>query len=138
MSAPRARPRLDDDNRPFWTGGSEGRLYITRCRDCGEYTHPPRAVCRHCRSENVFPDAVAGTGVVDTFCINYQKWTPALEVPYVVARVRLDGVPGVVLTTNIVGCPVEEVDFDDPVRVVFEEQEGIWYPLFEKIKAGDQ
>jgi hypothetical protein len=25
------------------------------------------------------------------------------------------------------------VDFDDKVRVVFEEQEGIWYPLFEKI-----
>ena len=60
----------------------------------------------------------AGTGAIDTYCINYQKWTPVLDVPYVEARVRLDGVPGVVLTTNIVGCPVEEVDFDDPVRVV--------------------
>ena len=45
----------------------------------------------------------------------------------------LDGVPGVVLTSNIVGSPVDEVNFDDRVRVVFEEQNGIWYPLFEKV-----
>ena len=51
-----------------------------------------------------------------------------------IARVRLDGVPGVYLTTNIVGCPVDEVDIDDRVRVLFEEQDGIWYPLFEKVE----
>ncbi|WP_367186100.1 hypothetical protein [Novosphingobium sp.] len=49
------------------------------------------------------------------------------------ARVALDDAPGVYLTTNIVGCPVEAVDIDDRVRVVFEEQDGIWYPLFEKV-----
>ena len=60
-------------------------------------------------------------------------WMPGLEVPFVIARVRLDGVPGVYLTTNIVGSPVEDVDFDDKVRVTFEEQDGIYYPLFEKV-----
>jgi uncharacterized protein len=50
----------------------------------------------------------------------------------VIARVRLDGVPGVYLTTNIVGCGPEDVKFDDKVRVTFEEQDGIFYPLFEK------
>lgn len=134
MSAPRARPKLDNDNRPFWTGGAEGKLNIFKCRDCGEYTHPPRQVCRHCRSEAVFPDAVAGTGSIESYTINYQKWQPALETPYVVARVRLDGVPGVYLITNIVGCAVDQVDFDDKVRVVFDEQDGIWYPLFERIE----
>jgi uncharacterized protein len=54
-------------------------------------------------------------------------------VPYVIARVRLDGVPGVFLTTNIVNCPVDAVQFDDPVRVVFEEADGIFFPLFEKV-----
>lgn len=104
-----------------------------RCDDCGEYTHPPRQICRHCQSENMAPEAVAGTGAIDTYTINYQAWMPGLEVPYVIARVRLDGVPGVYLTTNIIGCPVEEVDFDDKVRVTFEEQDDIWYPLFEKV-----
>lgn len=132
MNISRPRPRLDAENRAFWTGGSEGRLNIMRCGDCGGYTHPPKLLCRHCQSENVAPEAVAGTGVIDTYTINYQAWMPGLEVPFVIARVRLDGVPGVFLTTNIVGCPVEQVEFDDRVRVTFEEQDGIWYPLFEK------
>jgi uncharacterized OB-fold protein len=54
-------------------------------------------------------------------------------VPFVIARVKLDDAPGVYLTTNIVNCPVDDVDMDDRVRVVFEEQDGIFYPLFEKV-----
>jgi uncharacterized OB-fold protein len=132
MAAQRALPRLDSDNRAFWTGGAQGELRIHHCRDCDGWIHPPAPVCRHCLSENVAPEAVAGTGEIDTYTINYQPWAPGLEVPFVIARVRLDGVPGVYLTTNIVNCPVEEVRFDDKVRVVFEEQDGIYYPLFEK------
>ena len=91
MNPPRPRPRLDAENRAFWTGGAEGKLYIMKCGDCGEYTHPPKLLCRRCHSENVAPAAVAGTGVIDTFTINYQPWAPGLEVPLVIARVRLDG-----------------------------------------------
>lgn len=130
---PRPRPRLDNDNRAFWTGGAEGQLNIIKCGDCGRFTHPPRQICRHCQSENVAPEAVAGTGAIDTFTINYQAWMPGLEVPFVIARVRLDGVPGVVLTTNIVNCAVENVKFDDKVKVAFDEQDGIWFPVFEKV-----
>ncbi|HEX4378027.1 MAG TPA: OB-fold domain-containing protein [Steroidobacteraceae bacterium] len=133
MNPPRPRPRLDDDNRAFWTGGSQGKLFITKCNECGEFTHPPRPLCRHCQSENVAPAAVAGTGAVDTFTINYQPWAQGLEVPFVIARVRLDGVPGVYLTTNIVNCPVEAVKFEDRVKVTFEEQNGIYFPLFERV-----
>ncbi|HEY0960205.1 MAG TPA: OB-fold domain-containing protein [Novosphingobium sp.] len=134
MNPPRPRPKLDDDNRHFWTGGAEGKLNIMKCGDCGQFTHPPRQICRHCQSENMAPEAVAGTGEIDTYTINYQPWAPGLEVPLVIARVRLDGVPGVILTTNIVNCPVDEVAFDDKVRVTFEEQDGIFYPLFEKVR----
>jgi uncharacterized OB-fold protein len=133
MNPPRPRPRLDAENRAFWTGGAEGKLYITKCQDCGQYTHPPRLLCRHCHSERVVPSAVAGTGVIDSFTINYQAWVPGLEVPLVIARVRLDGVPGVYLTTNIVNCPVDAVRFEDKVRVTFERQDDIFYPLFEKV-----
>ena len=128
----RPAPRLDSKNRPFWTGGAEGKLMIVRCDDCGRYTHPPRELCRHCQSENVAPRAVAGTGRIDTYTINYQQWAKDMPVPLAIARVALDDAPGVYLTTNIVGCPVEAVDIDQPVRVVFEEQDGIWFPLFEK------
>ena len=133
MNPPRPRPKLDQANRPFWTGGAEGKLNIVQCADCGQYTHPPLILCRHCQSENVAPTAVAGTGAIDSFTVNHQPWAPGLEVPYVIARVRLDGVPGVYLTTNIVGSAPEDVNFEDKVRVVFEEQDGIFYPLFEKV-----
>ncbi|NML05805.1 OB-fold domain-containing protein [Sphingomonas sp. G-3-2-10] len=132
MAWQRSRPRLDRDNRAFWTGGEGGKLYIARCGDCETFIHPPREICRNCLSENVAPHAVAGTGVVDTYTVNHQPWARDMDVPFVIARVKLDDAPGVYLTTNIVNCPVDSVDIDDPVRVVFEEQDGIWFPLFEK------
>ena len=133
MAARRPEPRLDADNRAFWTGGEVGELRIYHCRDCGGFIHPPRPVCRHCLSENVGPEAVAGTGVVDTFTVNHQAWYPGLEVPFVIARVALDGAPGVYLTTNIVNCPVDTVDIGDRVKVKFEQQGDVFLPLFEKI-----
>jgi uncharacterized OB-fold protein len=133
MGAGRPLPRLDADNRAFWTGGAQGQLLLTQCQDCRTFVHPPKPVCRKCLSENVKPVAVAGTGVVDTFSVNHQKWHPALEVPYVVARVAVDGAPGVYLTTNIVGCPVDAVDVGNKVRVKFEQHDDVWLPLFEKI-----
>jgi uncharacterized OB-fold protein len=58
-----------------------------------------------------------------------------MEVPFVIARVAIDGAPGVYLTTNIVGCPVDSVDIGDRVKVIFEQQGEIYYPLFEKIAS---
>ncbi|HEX4940517.1 MAG TPA: OB-fold domain-containing protein, partial [Candidatus Kapabacteria bacterium] len=81
---------------------------------------------------NVAAKAVSGTGVVDTFTINHQKWHPKMEVPFVIARVALDDAPGVYLTTNIVGCEVSEVDIGDRVKVTFEKQDDIFLPLFVK------
>jgi uncharacterized OB-fold protein len=126
-------PRLDAVNRPFWTGGASGELRLMRCADCAAFVHPPRPLCPKCLSENVAPQTVAGTGVIDTFTINYQKWHPALEVPFVIARVAIDGAPGVYLTTNIVGCPVEEVEIGDRVSVTFLQQGEVYLPLFEKV-----
>ena len=134
MAATRPLPRLDSDNTDFWTGGKDNELRLMRCKDCSAFVHPPRPVCRHCLSDNVAPEVVAGTGIVDTFTVNHQKWHPAMEVPFVVARVAVDGAPGVYLTTNIVGCTVDEVDIGDRVQVIFEQQDDIYLPLFEKIR----
>jgi uncharacterized OB-fold protein len=132
LGSSRALPRLDRDNRFFWTAGARGELKFLRCADCAAFVHPPHPVCRHCLSENVAPETVAGTGVVDTFTINHQQWRAGLEVPYVIARVAIDGASGVYLTTNIVGCPVDAVQTGDRVRVVFEQHGEVFLPLFEK------
>jgi uncharacterized OB-fold protein len=132
-TSPRILPRLDSDNRFFWTSGADGTLRFMRCQDCATFIHPPRPICRQCLSENVAPAAVAGTGTIDTFTINYQEWRPGLDVPYVIARVAIEDAPGVYLTTNIVGCDVAAVQIGDRVRVKFEPHGEIYLPLFEQI-----
>ena len=134
MGVSRPLPRLDTDNRSFWTGGAAGQLLIMRCSECSSFIHPPRPVCRVCLSDRVAPHAVAGTGVVDTFTVNYQAWYPGLEVPFVIARVAIDGAPGVYLTTNIVHCAVDEVEVGDRVQVTFLQQDDVFLPLFKKIR----
>ncbi len=129
----RPLPRLDSDNRFFWTSGADGVLRFLQCEECATFVHPPRPVCPHCLSEAVTPAAVPGTGIIDTFTINHQKWRPDLEVPFVIARVAIDGAPGVILTTNIVGCAPDQVEFGDKVKVTFEQQDDVWIPLFEKV-----
>lgn len=133
MSASRPLPRLDSVNRDFWTGGAENELRILRCQDCTAFIHPPRPVCRNCLSENVASEVVAGTGTIDTYTVNYQKWRPDLEVPFVIARVALDGAPGVIVTTNIVGCSADDVDVGQRVRVTFEQHDDVYLPLFERL-----
>lgn len=132
--ATRPLPQLDSINRFFWTSGESGELKFLQCKDCSGFTHPPRPFCRHCLSENVEPTAVPGTGVVDTFTVNYQKWHPAMEVPCVMARVAIDGAPGVILTSNIINCDVESVEFGDRVKVSFDHQDDVYIPLFEKVE----
>lgn len=131
--ATRPRPLIDPVNRFYWEAGLEGVLKIMRCGDCGTWLHPPRPVCSNCLSENVAPEAVAGTGTVYSVTTNYQAWAPGLTLPYVIARVALDGVDGVLLTTNIVGDDALDTQIGQGVRVRFEEQDGIWFPLFTRI-----
>jgi uncharacterized OB-fold protein len=90
MGAPRVLPRLDSENRFFWTSGADGKLRFLRCQECATFIHPPRPVCRKCLSENVAPEVVAGTGTIDTYTVNHQEWRPGLEVPYVIARAKFE------------------------------------------------
>lgn len=128
----RVPPQLDADNEPFWRGGEHGQLLIHRCNDCGRWSHPPRAVCRHCHHRAVTPQPVSGRGTVATFTVNHQQWNPAGRTsPYVVAVVELLEQPGLRLITNIINCAVDEVVIGLPVRVVFAALDDVWLPLFE-------
>ena len=123
-------PEINSDNEAFWTGGREGRLMLTQCRDCGYRTHPPSPRCPSCFSDSVGPSAVSGRGRVYTFTINRQEWSPGLEVPYVIAVVELEEQQGLRLLTNIVGCPVEAVAVEMPVEVKFVERGPAFLPVF--------
>ena len=129
---PRKLPALNADNRAFWQGGEQGELLIHHCAACCRYFHPPAPLCAHCASFDVAPQAVSGKGKVLSYTINYQPWTPGLEVPYVVAIIELVEQSGLQFVSNVVGMPVTDVSIDMPVRVRFLNVEDVWLPLFEK------
>jgi uncharacterized OB-fold protein len=131
MTSRRPLPVVTRSTEAFWTGGARGELLIHRCQACGYLVHPPAGFCPVCEGRDVLPEPVSGRATVATFTVNHQKWEPDLEVPYVMALVELDEQPDVRLATNIVNCPVDDVAIGMPVRVLFEQHEEIWVPLFE-------
>ncbi len=127
---PRPRPLSE----AFWTGGAKGQLLIHRCHACGHWFHPPGPMCFRCRSFDVGPQAVSGRGTVATFTVNHQQWLPGFPPPYTVAMVEIAEEPGVRVTSNIVGCPPEQVHIGMPVEVLFEQWEDVWVPLFRPVR----
>jgi acetyl-CoA acetyltransferase/uncharacterized OB-fold protein len=131
----RPLPQLTPFNDWFWRSGADGRLRVQRCTACEGYVHPPVPVCPYCRSTAAEPTVVSGLGTVVGLTVNQQTWLPAFPPPYVVAVVTLAEDARVRLTTNIVGCAVDDVAIGAEVRVVFEEQDDVWLPLFEPTGA---
>ena len=131
----RVLPKLTPSNAHFWQGGAEGELRFLRCGACQTWVHPPAPVCPSCLGREVAPAAVSGRATVLTYTLNHQPWVPAADHPYAIAIVEIAEQPGLRLMTNIVNCPPEEVRIGMPVRVVFEQHEDVYIPLFEPAPA---
>ena len=126
----RVQPALDDGNRFFWTSGAEGVLRFIRCGGCGCWLHPPLPRCPECGSRDVAPQPVSGRGVVFSYTVNHHSWDGSTE-PYAIGLVELEGQAGLRLTTTLVGIAPDDVRIGLPVRVTFEQQGIVYFPLFE-------
>ena len=128
----RLQPLVDDENRHYWQGGREGELRFLACKACDHFIHPPAPICPVCLGREREVRSVSGRAQVHTFTINYHPWVPGFDPPYVVAIVELEEQAGLRLMTNIVGCPIHEVQIGMPVEVCFEElEDGVYLPLFQ-------
>ncbi|MEE8164048.1 MAG: OB-fold domain-containing protein [Myxococcota bacterium] len=107
-------------NRFYWKAGQEGVLRLQRCGDCRELLFPPGPRCPSCLSENLEIEDLTGRGTIAALTVNHQQWHPAKKPPYVIAIVTLAEDPAIRLTTNIVGCEVDEPAIGHAVRVAFE------------------
>jgi uncharacterized OB-fold protein len=83
-----------------------------------------------CRGTTEY-QAVSGKGRVFTYTVNHQPYNPAVPAPYVIAIVELPEQDGVRFTTNIVNCAPADVHVGMPVHVLFEEDGGVFVPVFE-------
>ena len=131
----RVLPRVDDGNRPFWTGGEVGELRFWRCQQCGWWLHPPGPICPECLSTDLAVEATSGQAVVHTYTINHQPWIPGFDPPYVVAIVELPEQEGLRLTTNVIGVDPSQVRIGMPVQVSFDQYDDVWLPMFEPVEG---
>jgi uncharacterized protein len=139
MSRPTFRmlPEVTADSSAFWTGGAAGELRIYRCHNCEQWFHPPVGVCFRCRSRDVAPEATSGRARVAAYTVNHHPWFgEAFPPPYVIAIVELVEQPDVRVTTQIVGCPVEDVHVGMEVEVEFDHHEDVWVPIFHPVPSG--
>jgi acetyl-CoA acetyltransferase/uncharacterized OB-fold protein len=134
----RPLPQPTISSELFWSSGADGHLRISRCSSCGRRHHPPQPICPYCRSTDVAMAPVSGRATVAGFSVNHQQWLPKFPPPYVVAVVSLDEDSSVRLTTNIVGCDPGDVAIGMRVRVVFEQHDQVWIPLFEPDPAASE
>lgn len=132
----RVLPAIDDENRFFWTSGEDGRLRFLRCQDCGYWLHPPSPRCPKCGSRTLAPERVSGHGEVFSYTINHQPWDGSDE-PWAIVLVAFPEQEGLRLTTNVVGCSVDDVHIGMPVRITFDQRDDIWFPVVEPAGSAD-
>lgn len=133
MASWRPLPELNEENKFFWKSGADGNLRFLHCAPCDYYIHPPAPVCPQCLASTPTPKVVSGRAAVRSVTVNHQPWGPGLPVPYAIAIVGMDEQDDLNLTTNIVGIDAQAVARGDRVKVVFEQRDDIYVPLFEPI-----
>lgn len=100
------------------------RLFATRCPRCGKVYAPPRPLCPNCLAVADWVE-LSGKGVVKTYSVLH--FSPgsnddvrALETPYVLAYVLLDGAD--TLFPHLLKAPPDHVRTGMRVSVAFSDQ----------------
>ena len=104
----------------FWEAARQHELRLQKCLQCGHLRYPPSPACLGCLSAEAEWAKLSGRGTVYTFTIYRhafgRQWTD--DVPYNVAIIELQEGPRMI--SNVVGCPLEEIEIGMPVEVVFQ------------------
>jgi uncharacterized OB-fold protein len=108
----------DELDVPFWDACREHRFLVHRCTACGRAYWPASTCVDHGSSAMDWQDA-SGLGEVHTYTVVHHPYDRSLELPYVVAVVRLD--EGTFVHSDVVGCDPAEVHVGMRVRVTFED-----------------
>jgi len=129
-------PIPNEDTKEYWEGAKRHELTIQRCKNCGTYRFPPKALCHNCLSMETEWEKVSGRGKLYTFTIFHQVYGPEWkeEVPYNVAVVELDEGPRMI--SNIVNCKNEDLRIGMELEVVFEDvTQDITLPKFKPVSS---
>jgi uncharacterized OB-fold protein len=128
-------PVPDRDSAPFWEGARAGELRLQRCKGCGVYRWPARAICNRCHSFDADWVAASGRGTVTSWIRTHQAFMRAFqdEVPYTVIQVQLDEQADIQIIGRLADPAIEPV-IGMRVRAAFEPADGdppliVWQTL---------
>lgn len=130
---------LDHDSAAHFRGRLEHRLLINRCGSCGTWHHPPLPICPACRSMDVEPTEVAGTGTIHLVVFLHQgPPAPGLDysTPHPVVTVELDEQPGLRFTSTVVCAANDDITIGRRVRLDWIDRGDMPLPVF-RLEAAD-
>ncbi len=132
--ASRIKPPLGPDNGWWWEMAAQGKLGIQRCAGCQALRHPPRPMCGDCHSIEWDTVEAAGRGTVCSYTVLTHPQFPGFEYPLVIILVDLE--EGTRLTSQLVQCEPQDVEFGMAVEMIIQEDpDGFKLPVFKP--AGD-
>jgi uncharacterized protein len=121
---------MDVWSEPFWAAGTEGRLIMPRCGDCGTFRWPAGPFCAKCQSQAV-EWVPPGQARIYSYTILPVPMGEAVEpgrrIPTLVA---FDDAPGVRLVSALVDAALDKVAIDAPVEVHWQAASNAAVPVF--------
>lgn len=100
------------------SNGDPGSLIGSRCKACGEFFHPPRAVCVSCFSEDLEEVGLSRRGQIFSFTIGrVGDPTAPVKAPFLTAQVELP--EKVSVLSLITGIDFDKVKIGTEVELYF-------------------
>jgi len=127
-------PKPTPETEPFWQGCAIGELRLQHCLICKHVQYPARKLCSGCFSDAVEWRTASGHGTIRSWSTVVSPGAPgfAAEVPFISVLVNLH--EGPTMLSVLRDCSADEVDFDMPVEVIFEQRsEFIFIPYFKPV-----
>jgi uncharacterized OB-fold protein len=124
-------PQPTNDSIQFWAACNDGRLTLSRCRECHTTFYYPRLACPQCGAGEVEPVASAGRGKVYSYSHVHMSFYGHFwdaELPYTVVLVDLDEGPR--MLSRLIGDDRSSVAMGAWVELTFETVEGQKLPFF--------
>lgn len=118
---PMPLPTPNPTTQPFWDGTKQHRLMLQCDRTTGKPFFYPRVLAPGTLSDDLEWFEASGRGTVYSFTVDRRGSAPAFvaRAPYVIAIIELEEGPH--MTSNIVGCEIEDVRIGMPVEAVYED-----------------
>ena len=122
-SSSRPVPLRDEVSAPFWEAASRRCLVAQQCGVCQRYQHPPDVICHSCASDQLAFESVSTSGTIITYTIMRESPIPGFPSgePIIYAAVEIDGSPGLVIQTNVLGVSPDQIQIGQPAVVVWDE-----------------